>query len=84
MDKKLRDELTSRERELLAMTWENVDLRKALIKLAGLKNLKVAQMALEQSPSHEYTLLQRGFGQGVNWFPEILDTIQQQWKKDHK
>lgn len=84
MDRKLRDELTANEREFLAELWEHPMFPKVVKKLAGLKNLQLAQMVFQNSMTHEFTVQERGFGQGVNWFPQVLEEIHKTKKKKVK
>lgn len=57
---KLRGSLTKKEQVILADMWEDLEIRRTLIKLFGKRQLQLAQLTLQSSADHYWTVEQRG------------------------
>lgn len=81
--KSLREQLTPKERVILADLWES-DARAALTKLLGLRQLQIAQLVLKSSADHYYTTENRGRSLELNYLTHVLSSNLKASNNDRK
>lgn len=68
----LRKQLTKKEQIILADAWEDPELRSALTKLFGQRQLNLAQITLKSSSDHYFTVENRGRANELMFITRVL------------